>query len=190
MTSKIDASDPRVRWAVWVSNAGWFVVLGSVILRVRVGRTGPDATVAALVTIVGVCVVVLADARIAAITRSAHKAIGVPLGLLVAFSAATGRSDAFDPPVWLTGIGIGLLVLTIGVATPFAIYIVNKVQDERERKILMSAMSFAFMLTMAVVLTFVLLEEYTTVEAPSLTWILFAAAGSWFGSYFVLRERM
>jgi hypothetical protein len=41
-----------------------------------------------------------------------------------------------------------------------------------------------------VVVAFVLLEQYMNVDVPSISWVLLAGAATWFGSYFVLRERM
>ena len=83
-----------------------------------------------------------------------------------------------------------ILVLLVGAAIPFLVYVVRREQDERERKIVMTAMSLSFLATMLTVLAFVLLDQYTAVRPPSATWILLVGAVGWFASYFVLRERM
>ena len=187
---KVDKDDPRVRSAVVVGTTGLVLAVAGIAWDVVMGDANGGNVAAHALSALGLVISAGGQARLAFLRRSISSAINVPVELFVAFSRATGSSDDFSPPGWLTGFGIAALVLLVAAAVPFVVYIVSREQDERERKIAMTAMSLSFLATLLTVLAFVLLDQNTAVQPPSMTWILAVGAASWFASYFVLKERM
>jgi hypothetical protein len=122
--------------------------------------------------------------------KASLSAINVPIGLFVAFSRASCACLDIKRPLWLTVFALTILGTLLAGGIPFAVFVVSREQDERERRIILTAISFAFLAVTMVVVAFVLLEQYMNVDVPSISWVLLAGAATWLGSYFVLRERM
>ena len=116
-------------------------------------------------------------------------AVNVPVALFVAFARASCACVDIERPVWLTGLAVATLaLLLVGIA--FAVVVVSREQDERERRIILTSIAFAFLAVMLALVSFVLLDEYMKVEPPSHSWVLVTGACTWFVSYLILRERM
>ena len=93
-------------------------------------------------------------------------------------------------PQWLTAAGVVFIVLLVFGAIPLAVIEYRSRRDEREMAIATRSLSFAFIVTMVVVLAFSMLETLKIGPTLRANYIIAAAATSWFASWFVLRRRM
>jgi hypothetical protein len=93
-------------------------------------------------------------------------------------------------PRWLTAAGVVFVVLLVFGAIPAAVIEYRNRRDEREMAIATRSLSFAFIVTMIVVLAFSMLETLKVGPTLRANYIIGVAASSWFASWFVLRRRM
>ncbi len=134
----------------------------------------------------------LLGAAHSAVSRTRPHLVDAVIGAFafaVAFDHAL--SGEHDPePVYLGIIGAAALVLLVIVAIPTIYRVWRATQDERERWIVTISTSIAFVLTIVGLSAFEVLERFDVAVRITTGWVLLVAAVSWFGSWFVIRERM
>lgn len=118
-----------------------------------------------------------------------------PIGMSAVWSlgmayAISSPQPGETQPHWLTAAGVVFVVLLVFGAIPLAVVEYRNRRDEREMAIATRSLSFAFIVTMVVVLAFSMLETLKVGPALRANYIIAAAATSWFASWFVLRRRM
>ena len=121
--------------------------------------------------------------------RNPASGIGLIVTLILALNCTT-RQHHMAQPLWLTLLGILILVALLGGAVPYAVVAWRRNSDERERAIANGSMAFALLATVVFITIFSFLRELNVGPAMQPDWALWTAAASWFGAWFYLRRAM
>jgi hypothetical protein len=110
--------------------------------------------------------------------------------MFVAGVTAGGLWSKFDPPPWLSVVGAAELAIAFVALMPYAFWRVANEQDERERKIVLSAMSISFAVVIILMGGSVVLSQYVSAARIDTSWVLATGAGAWLISRLTLQRRM
>ena len=142
------------------------------------------------VTSIGFSVLSIAQLIESRIRKHASDVVHAAGSMFVAATTSTGLMSKYHPPAWLDAIGAVQLVTTFFVLVPLAVWTVAREQDERERKIVLSAASVAFAAVLVLLAGSLVLSHYTTAVHVGTRDVLVVGAGAWLAAWLTLQRRM